>query len=390
MKEIREMKELVSSVLSLCQELVRAPSLSGDERRAAEIAARAMRDFGYDEIVSDKYGSVIGIRRGARPGKTILLDAHLDVVAATNREQWRHDPFGGEIADGKIWGRGACDDKGALAAMICAMAGVPRDQFAGKIVVSASVCEENLTGAAFAHILDQHPADLVIVGEPTQLKLGVAQKGRAGIVVDARGKSAHTSRPELGENAVYKMMDAIARLRALDLPGDPQLGRGVLELTEIVSEPLPGAGFVPSGCRARFVERTMPDETQTRVLERLQNALAGLVNVSARFDALTQICYTGNLLAMPDFIAGWRAHLQDDWLPKIISGLRAAELPAETFAMPAGTNASASAGARGIASFILGPGSIAQAHTVDEWIAVDALLAGERAYREVVCSCLGG
>lgn len=383
------MKELVPSILSLCQELVRAPSLSGDERRTAEIAARAMRELGYDEITTDKYGSVIGIWRGARPGKTILLDAHLDVVAATNREQWRHAPFGGEIADGKIWGRGACDDKGALAAMLCGAAGVPRESFAGQIVVSASVCEENLTGAALASILDQHPANFVIIGEPTEFKIGIAQKGRAGIVVDARGKSAHTAHPELGENAVYKMLDAIARLRALDLPSDPQFGRDILELTEIVSEPLPGAGFVPSGCRARFVARTMPGESPAHVLGRLQNALAGVEGVSIQFDKLTQTCYTGATLATLDFIPGWRAQANDVWLPKIIEGVRAAGLPVETFAAPFGTNASLSAGGRGIPSIIFGPGSLEQAHRVDEWIAIDALCAGERAYCEMIRASVG-
>lgn len=384
------MNESLPSVISLCQDLVRAPSLPGAERRAAEIVARAMSIQGYDEIATLKFGSVIGIRRGARPGTTILLDAHLDVVAVADREQWRRDPFGGTLADGKIWGRGACDDKGVLAAMICGAARVPRESFAGQILVSASVCEENLTGAALAHILDQHPADIVIVGEPTELKLGIAQKGRAGIVVNARGTSAHTARPELGDNAVYKMIEAIARLRALDLPDDPQLGRGVLELTEIVSAPLPGAGFVPSGCRARFVERMMPGETQVKVLERLQDALTGLDGVSVAFDELAQTCYTGETLTTLDFIPGWRADPNDLWQPKILAGLRDAGLPAVTFPVPFGTNSSISAGVRGIPSFIFGPGSIEQAHSVDEWIALDALLAGERAIREVVRACVGG
>jgi putative selenium metabolism hydrolase len=373
---------------SLCQELVRAPSLSGDEQRAAEIAARAMRDLGYAEITTDAYGSVIGVRSGARSGKTILLDAHLDVVAVTNRAAWTRDPFGGEIADGRIWGRGACDDKGTLAAMICGAARVLREEFAGQIIVSASVCEENLTGAALAHTLDQHRADIVVVGEPTDLKLGIAQKGRAGIVVDARGASAHTARPELGENAVYKMIDAIARWRALELPSDPELGRGILELTEIVSEPLPGAGFVPFGCRARFVERTMPGETQEQVSARLQNALAGLDGVSVEFDQLTQRCYTGNTLAARDFVPGWRARANAPWQSSIQNALRGTGLSAETFAAPFGTNASISAGLRGIPSFIFGPGSIEQAHVEDEWVALDALLAGERAYAAIVRACL--
>ncbi|MBI5300530.1 MAG: M20/M25/M40 family metallo-hydrolase [Chloroflexi bacterium] len=375
------MKKLAPSVLSLCQQLVRVPSFSGDEKLAADIAARALRDLGFDDVRADTYGNVIAIRRGARPGKTILLDAHLDVVPVTNRDEWTRDPFSGELADGKVWGRGACDDKGPLAAMICAAASIPRAELAGQIIVSASVCEENLTGAAFAHILDQHPADFVIVGEPTELKLGVAQKGRAGIVVHARGKSAHTSRPELGDNAVYKMLEVVNRVRALELPSDPQLGRSIIELTEIVSEPLPGAGFVPHACHARFVERMLPEASREHIGAQWNDIVAGIAGITWEFDELAQRCYTGAMLATLDFIAGWRAN--ETWVGKLCDALRAAGLPGETFAAPFGTNASASA-ACGIPTFILGPGSIEQAHIVDEWIAVEELAMGERAYRELI------
>jgi acetylornithine deacetylase/succinyl-diaminopimelate desuccinylase-like protein len=306
----------------------------------------------------------------------------------TSPGEWRHDPFGGEIAEGRIWGRGACDDKGALAAMMCGAARVPLDTIAGRIVVSASVCEENLTGAAVSHILDRYTPDLMIACEPTDLKLGIAQKGRAGVVVYARGVSAHTSRPELGENAVYKMMEAVARLRAMQLPGDPELGRGILELTEMVSEPLPGAGFVPSGCRARLVERTMPGETAELVVDRLRAAVAGLDGVSVQLDQSNQPCYTGRCLHALDFVPGWRAEPESGWQVRILSAILQVSLPGETFAAPYGTNASAGAVGRGIPSFIFGPGSIQQAHSVDEWISIEELLKGERAYASIAAACL--
>jgi putative selenium metabolism hydrolase len=375
--------------ISLCRELVRAPSPSGDEGRAAEIAARVLRELGYAQVTVDEYGSVTGIRQGRTPGPTILLDAHLDAVAVTNPGEWRHDPFGGEIAEGRLWGRGACDDKGALAAMMCGAARIPLDTLRGRIIVSASVCEENLTGAALSYLLDRYTPDLIIAGEPTDLRLGIAQKGRAGIVVSARGVSAHSSRPELGENAVYKMMEAVTRLRALQLPGDPELGRGILELTEMVSDPLPGAGFVPSGCRVRLVERTMPEETAELVLERLRAAVTGVDGVSVQLDEMSQPCYTGNSLHAPDWIPGWRAGPDTGTQALILSGLRQVPLPAETFAAPYGTNASAGAGRRGVPSFIFGPGSIQQAHSVDEWISIEELLKGESAYAAIVAACLG-
>jgi acetylornithine deacetylase/succinyl-diaminopimelate desuccinylase-like protein len=291
------------------------------------------------------------------------------------------------VAGGRLWGRGAVDTKGSLAAMILAAARLPREKFAGRIVVTASVCEENLTGAELSHVLDRFPADVVVTGEPTALRLGVAQKGRATLLLHAAGRAAHTSRPELGDNAVYKMIEAIQRLRAVPLPGAPDLGPGVLELTEMVSEPLPGNAMVPSGCRARFIARTMPGETEAAVLDRLRGALMGLSGVSVEVETARQACYTGEILEMRDFLPGWRARPGDPWQAAIVAALREADLPAATWAAPCGTNASESAGRRGIPSFIYGPGSLAQAHVVDEWVAVDELLAAEQGYATMARAC---
>ncbi|MEJ5199498.1 MAG: M20/M25/M40 family metallo-hydrolase, partial [Anaerolineae bacterium] len=122
---------------------------------AAFVAAQ-MRALGFDEVTTDRYGNVIGVRYGCAAGPTLLFDGHMDVVPVAegmsgregSSERWTHDPFGGEIAEGRLWGRGAADTKGALAAMMLAAARLPRAEFTGRVVVVASVCEENLTGAA--------------------------------------------------------------------------------------------------------------------------------------------------------------------------------------------------------------------------------------------------
>ncbi len=374
-------------VPDLAGALVQIPSLAGQEAAIAAFVAEQMRALGFDAVTTDTYGSVIGVRHGHAPGPTLLFDGHMDVVPITEPEQWTHAPFGGEVAGGKLWGRGAADTKGSLAAMILATARLSREAFSGRVLVAASVGEENLTGAALGHVLDLFPADVVVTGEPTALRLGVAQKGRATLLLHAAGRAAHTSRPELGDNAVYKMIEAIQRLRAVPLPGDPDLGPGVLELTEMVSDPLPGNAMVPSGCRARFIARTMPGETEAAVLDRLRGALTGLSGVSVEVETARQTCYTGKILEMRDFLPGWRAQPADPWQAAILAALTEAGLPAGTWAAPCGTNASESAGRRGIPSFIYGPGSLTQAHVVDEWVAVDELLAAEQGYAAIVRAC---
>ena len=249
------------SVVELCREFVRIPSPSGQEGELAAVVAARMQAMGF-KVETDAFGSVLGLRKGARPGPMLIMDAHLDTVPVTHASAWRHDPFGAEMEQGRLWGRGTADTKGSLAAMLCAAAAL--DDFPGTLIVSASVCEEDVTTAALAQVLDHHPADLVLVGEPTSLCLGTAQKGRAGLLLEASGRSAHSSRPELGDNAIYKMMAAITRLRALPLPVDPELGQGVCELIEIGSEPKPSPGMVPHFCTARLALRLLPGKPPIR------------------------------------------------------------------------------------------------------------------------------
>ena len=363
-----------SPVVDLCRTFVRIPSLSGQEGAMAQAAAAAMESLGF-AVETDACGSVVGVRRGSGPGPTVLLDAHMDTVPVTRPEAWAHAPHGAELAEGRIWGRGATDTKGSLAAMLCAGAGL--EDFVGTVVVSASVGEEDLTSAALAPSLDRYRPDLVRVGEPTSLRLGVAQKGRAGVLLEATGRSAHSSRPELGDNAVYKLLEAVARLRALPLPVDADLGAGVCELIEIGSEPRQSQGMVPHLCTARLALRLLPGETAATVLARISAALVGLEGVSVRLAHLARPCHTGHLVEMDEFIPAWK---DSD------TGLQArllAALGTAAFAAPYTTNASAAA-QRGIPVFLLGPGAIEQAHISDEWIDVDELEAAVPAYAAAI------
>lgn len=363
--------------VELCRELVRIPSPSGDEGRLAAFVAERMESIGL-RVETDRFGSVLGVKEGRLPGPSLLFDAHLDTVPVTDPSAWTHDPFGAEIAGGRLWGRGAADTKGSLAAMLCAAEAL--EDFAGTLLLSASVGEEDLTTVALSHVLDRQPADLVLVGEPTSLRLGVSQKGRAGLVVEARGRSAHSSRPSQGENAVYRMMEAVSLIRSLPLPSDPELGSGVCELIEIHSEPAPSTGMIPHRCTARFALRLLPGETAAGVLERTAGALNGMEGVAVQLAKSSRRCYTGVDVAMEEFIPGWR-NGERALAARLLEAL--GTLP---FAAPYTTNASAAA-ARGIPAFLFGPGSIDQAHAVDEWVdlrevarARDGYLAVARAF----------
>lgn len=376
--------------VAFCRELVSIPSLLGEEYEAADWAAAKMQRLGFSDIHCDRYGSITGIWQGDLPGPTLLFDSHLDIAPVVEPERWQHKPFGGEMEDGRIWGRGSADTKASLAAMLAALSGLPRKGLSGRIVLAASVQEEVMTGAAVTHILKRFDPDVFVTGEPTSLKLATAQKGRVTLELHARGRSAHTSSPDAGVNAVYAMIEAVHRLRNMPMHHDPELGREILELTEMISIPYPNPGQVPQGCIVRLIGRVLPEETQSGILRRVRAALRDIPAIDEVSVArLSSRSFTGASLVMDDFLPGWRNPPGDAWGNKIIEALASEGLPAERFGAGCGTNASA-AGALGIPAFIYGPGNLAQAHTVDEWVSVEDIHRAVRGFRAIAKACLSG
>ena len=142
-------------LVEFCQALIRTPSLSGQEEQVARLIQKTMLQEGFDEAVIDRYGSVLGCIRGNRPGKTVLLDGHIDTVDLSDRSLWQHDPYGAELVDGKIYGRGTSDMKGSVAAMVMAAAGFAKARghdFAGTVYVSCTVHEECFEGVSSRNI----------------------------------------------------------------------------------------------------------------------------------------------------------------------------------------------------------------------------------------------
>ena len=260
-------------LIRLCCDLVRCRTVTGEEKPAADVAAAAMREFGYDEVRVDRLGNVVGIVRGG-PGPTVLLDGHLDTVPVANPDAWSRDPFCGDVVDGAVYGRGSADMKSAVAAMIVAGARVKAaGRPAGNVVVSASVCEELFEGKAFAEVVEAVQPDVVVIGEATELRLNRGGRGRAEVVVETAGVPAHSSTPHMGVNAVYQMMAVLPRLRAVPQPTDPFLGPAILELTDIISAPYPGASVLPVSCRVTFDRRLLVGEDEAAVLDPLRAML---------------------------------------------------------------------------------------------------------------------
>lgn len=214
--------------LAFAQRLVRTPSMPGQEEEIARIVAREMADLGYDAVEIDGAGNVIGTVRGGS-GPVLMLNGHMDHVSPGEESAWRSGgPFGGAVARGRLWGRGATDMKGALAMMVHA-GGVLKSAGAapeGDVVVAAVVMEE--TGGLGTRYILKHGRrpDLCVVGEPTDGGVRIGHRGRMAVWVTFRGKAGHASMPALARNPNYDAARFLAKLEksVRKLPGHPVLG----------------------------------------------------------------------------------------------------------------------------------------------------------------------
>ena len=372
-------------LIAFTQTLVRERSLSGEEHAIVALILAEMRRVGFDEEWADASGSAIGLIHGAHSGPTILLDAHCDTVGIAAGSTWTRDPFAAEVADGFLYGRGAADMKGALAAMIYGAAAIDRSRIAGRIAVSATVMEEVMEGASLRTVMEAIRPDFVVIGEATELNLNRGGRGRAEIHLETIGRPAHSSSPQLGVNAVHAMLRVIESVEQLALGHDPLLGPAIVALTDIISDPYPGYSVIPSRCRATYDRRLLPGEAPELVLAAFQSlpTLTG-VELRASLAQGEHSTYTGAVLRGQKFFPAWVFPETHPFVQRALSGLRQGGLDPKLGAYRFCTNAAYSAGIAGVPTVGFGPAAEGDAHVVDERLAVADLLAAARGYRSLV------
>ncbi len=362
------------------QQLVKIPSLSGDEQAVAQAVEKKLKELKFDDVWRDDLGSVIGTRKGAEAGAHIVFDAHMDVVQVGQRDAWQHEPFGGELFDGKVWGRGSTDTKGSLAGMIMALGSLEARDIHGTVSLVASVGEEVFEGVGLKNALTQLKPDGVVIGEPTQCRLGISQKGRAKFWLKAFGKPAHSSTPEQGENAVYKAANLIERIRSMPPRRSEIMDKGVVELVDVISEPYPGISMVPYACLLHYDRRLVENETPEGILAEYQEALQDIKGWEVDFELIEFQTYTGIKVIKPDFHPAWYSSAETDLVRLAQQALTESDLDPTPFVAPYCTNGSTSAGEMGIASLIFGPSTIHLAHVIDEYIEVEEYLRGVKGF----------
>lgn len=385
-----KVKDLAWDAVSLTQAFVRIPSLSGQEQGMADFVRQVMRELGFDQVTVDEKGSVLGFVGPTQAPLALLFDAHMDVVPIAGT--WTVEPFGAEIKDGRMYGRGTSDMKAGLAAALCGAAAAARSgTLRQRIAVSASVMEEVIEGYALSHALEQCTPAAVVICEPSRLRIMVGQKGRQEILLRLQGRPAHAALPHLGVNPIQATAKAISALQTLELPQDALVGQALLVPTDIISDPHPSISLIPSSVTVRFDRRTLVGESSESVLSQMEKCLqaAGVEGFSLEVVNSQVQTYTGQQASPQRDLPAWRLDESAPLAQAMVQAVQQAGRPVEMDTWWFCTNGSESAGRRGIPTIGLGPGEEAQAHTADESVAIDDVLGAKDIY-EQLCLQLAG
>ncbi|MCX7750324.1 MAG: M20/M25/M40 family metallo-hydrolase [Candidatus Bipolaricaulota bacterium] len=360
--------------IRLAQELVRIPSPSGAEGDLADFLLTTLGAFA--EVERGPLGAVVArVSRGEGP--TVMLEGHLDTVPGGDEDAWTRGLYTGEIAEGRLWGRGAVDMKGAIACQIAAAASAARD-LRGTLLLVYVPYEEIVEGVVLSRVLDQvGKPDLVVLGEPTDLRLGIGHRGRAVVRLTARGKPAHAAMPQLGENAILKMVEALPPALDVLLPTDPLLGE---ETATPIAVGTPAAGpVVPEACWVLLDRRISRDETPESVLAPYEG-----MELEARIERVELTAYTGEKFGADCFFPAWWMNPEHPWVVRAREALGSPPMRVWRFS----TDGVESCARRGIPTVGYGPGDEALAHQADENVLLADLEKAAAAYRKLLRTLL--
>ena len=265
-------KVAVKDEILLAQKLIQAFSPSGAESPAAKVLCDAFEELGFDESYVDDAGNAVGIfKRGSGPnssGPHIMLNGHIDTVPLGDESLWPHHPLSGEVVGDRMWGRGACDMKSALACMAYAAKDAIDKGFQGTLSVTGVVLEE-VGGLGAWHLAKEQIADVIILGEPSKLKMMLGHRGRVEVHVRSKGAIAHAAKSELGKNALYPIGKLLTGLEPLELPSGGILKGSTLTPSYLESFPK-SANVVPGDAHLIIDYRNIPGDDEESILERLR------------------------------------------------------------------------------------------------------------------------
>jgi len=383
-------KAYENETVRFLMDMVRIPAFSTKEKEVVECIADEMRTAGFDEVMIDPLGNVIGrIGNGA---KVIAFDAHIDTVYPGDRSLWDFDPFDAHVKDGKVYGRGTVDQEGGMASMITA-GRIIRDlnlQEGFTLYFTGTVMEEDCDGLCWQYIIneDKIRPEMVVITEPTNMNIYRGHRGRMEMQVHVKGLSCHGSAPERGDNAIYKISRIALEIEKLHerLKYDDFLGKGSVAVTELYFTG-PSQCAVPDSARIHLDRRLTMGETLESAVAEVAEAcrLAGHPEAQIEVLEYREAAYTGLVYPTQKYYPTWVTEPESVWIKAAEDAYlgalqRKPKIDKWTFS----TNGVAIAGMHNIPCIGLGPGNEIHAHAPNEATPIEHLTEAAAFYAALI------
>ncbi len=391
---ISELKARVGAarddIIRFMRDICAIPSMEGQIGPVGERIQAEMQKLGFDEVRFDKMGNTIG-RIGDGP-KIIVFDSHIDTVGVGDPDEWEWNPFTGKVENGILYARGAVDEKGSTPGMVYGLA-IARDLglLDGYTAYYFGNMEEQCDGIApnaFAEVDPQIKPDIVVIGEPTCMRVYRGHKGRVELRITAKGRSAHAASHYLGDNAVYKMTGIIGAIRDLDrrmrfgLGYHPVQGYASIAVTDAATRTA-SINAVPDQFTIYIDRRMTLSETRQEVIQQVAGLIPDYLQEEILVEELfyDHPSYTGFVFPVSKFYPPW---LLEDNHPLTQAAQQTVEMlwneKRELGTWDFSTNGTYWAGKAGIPAIGFGPGNEKFAHTTEEQVPLDEVVAATEFY----------
>ena len=391
--------------INFLKQLITIQSVTGQEKELADFLKKSFLRNKIDNCFIDKCGNLIAVINGSGKGPDIMLNGHLDTVPPGNIEEWNpYHPFKPELdTDGNLYGRGASDMKGGLAALFFVMLHYKKLNekgliLPGDLIFSAVVHEEAAEMLGMEYLIENTlpendlNCDFVCLAEPTDSAISIGQRGKIELVIKTEGKTAHSSNPGSGINALEKMipvLEYIFRTMPDTMKSNPIFGEGTVTVTDCKVKP-GSLSVIPDECEISVDRRYMPDETIKSLTDEFETLFEEIrkkdkdfkATVSARI--FEETTYTGYQKKIMKYHPPWMMEEDNYYVKKSFEALKKAGLETSVKYWKSGTDGSMSCGIHNIPTIGYSGASEKWVHKPKEQVNIDKMIETINGYIEII------
>jgi putative selenium metabolism hydrolase len=407
-------KKYENEYVEFIREIVRIPSVVYSEGDLAKFFLEKVKGIGVKEAFIDEAGNVVGVIRGSGKGPNIMLNGHLDTVPTGGRaeEHWKpYGPFEGAVDNGNIIGLGVCDLKAGLAAQFYALKVIQeavsqnKITLPGDLIFSCVVHEESVGMLGMKALIEETfpkhnlKCDIVYLCEPTSNDLYLGHRGKIELVVKTYGKTAHSSQPALGINALEKMVPILEIIfnklsTTLKLKKDPVLGERSITITNLLVKP-GTMSIVPDECEISVDRRYIPGETDEEILDGFNKIFKELEATDKDFKAsvepryLNETTYTGYKKTLKKYHPPWRVERDHPLVDKTFKALQSVGQDPKPYYWAGGTDGSMTCALHSIPTLGYSGAELQWAHKPNEQVTIKDMVKTFEGYIAIVSTLMG-